>query len=543
MLVRVRISAIVLLAVLLSVSSGPYQAAQNQMSTGNWTGGFWLEGNWVALNVAFSREKENLIGTASVVFPSYSNTLSANNVGLTSLKTDSSAIEFEIPFNQGKISLHGKQASETITGRFHYGESEGDFGLTRVIYQSPQAMEKYYGIYSVSNDRFISVFRNWGDPRTLNYIDYKSGQIGTFWPSARENEFFSGPGRAVSFPVNLRVFFNEDASGEIKTISWKSADGPQLIAQRVDVNEERITFKNGDITLGGTLILPRAKGKFPVVIVTPGDFGTNRDQLRLWAHHYVSRGIAAFIFDSRGAGESGGTVGVNSFCDVANDVLAAVGALKTRADIDAKKIGLFGFSNSAWTVTLAASRSSDVGFLILQSLSGVEPWRQETFRAETQIRVDNFPAQIQEKTAGFMRLKFEVAQTGQGWEKVQKILDESSGERWLAYTNPPRSLERLRLSYQIMTYSPVPALEKIHVPVLAYWGENDTFVPVAQSVAIFKKAMEKAGNKDYIIKIVPKGRHDLIEGDGSPSTGARWKNFPAGFWEMHTDWLRKHVVP
>src|ERR1043165_6780114 len=124
MLVRVRISAIVLLAVLLSVSSGPYQAAQNQMSTGNWTGGFWLEGNWVALNVAFSREKQNLIGTASVVFPSYSNTLSANNVGLTSLKTDSSAIEFEIPFNQGKISLHGKQASETITGRFHYGESE-----------------------------------------------------------------------------------------------------------------------------------------------------------------------------------------------------------------------------------------------------------------------------------------------------------------------------------------------------------------------------------------------------------------------------------
>lgn len=510
---------------------------------GDWTGGFWLDESWVTVNVRFNPEKEKLSGTATVIFPSYANSLSANNVNLASLTTDSSMIEFDIPFNEGKITVSGRQIGDVISGRFIYGKSEGDFGLTRVVYQSPQTMEKYYGVYKVSADRFISVFRNWGDPRTLNYIDYKTGQIGTLWTSVRENEFFSGTGRAVSFPVRIRVSFNESANGEIEELSWKSTDTSQFVAQKITVNEERLTFTNGDVTLGGTLILPAAKTKLPVIIVTPGDFGTNRNQLRLWAHHYVSRGIAAFIFDSRGAGESGGNVGVNSFSDVANDVLAAVEVLKTRTDINAKQIGLFGFSNSAWTVSLAASRSSDVGFLILQSMSGVEPWKQEIFRAETQVRIDNFPAEIVEKTADFMRLKFEVGRTGEGWTKVQKILDESRGARWLAYTNPPRSFERLRLSYQIQSYNPAPALEKIHVPILAYWGENDTFVPVAKSVVILKRAMEKAGNKNCLIKIIPNGRHDLVEDkSGSPSIGARSKKFPAGFWEMHTDWLLKHVV-
>lgn len=517
-------------------------AAQSNIA-GDWTGGFWLNGDWVAVDIRFNREKENLSGATDIIFPSYENTASTRGVSLVSLKSDSSKIEFEIPFEGEKIVFRGQVQGETISGKFEYQTARGDFGLTRVAFPSPEALEKYYGIYRVAPDRFISVFRAWGDPRTLNYTDYKTGQTGTLWASTRENEFFSGAGRSVSFPVTLRVFFEKDANGAIKSLLWQSRDEPKLTAQKIKVKEERLTFKNGNVTLGGTLILPATKGRFPVVIVTPGDFGTNRNQLRLWAHNFVSRGIAALVFDSRGAGESGGSIGVNSFSDMADDVLAAVQLLKNRDEVNPKQMGLFGFSNSAWTVTLAASRSNDVGFLILQSMSGVEPWKQERFRAEAQVRSDNFPAETVKKTADFMRLKFEVARTGEGWEKVQKILDNSRGERWLAYTNPPRSLERLRQVYQMsMIYNPVPAFEKIHIPVLAYWGGNDTYVPVSESIAIFKQAMAKAGNKNYRIKIFPKARHGMIEGEsGSPSIGARLKNFPPNFWQTINDWLLKRV--
>lgn len=515
-------------------------AAQTQEE--RWTGGFWLEANWVAVNVRFNRQNENPGGTADIIFPYYGGSENAINVNLSNLKRSSADVYFEIPTRAEKISFEGKRKNDTISGNYDYNGRKGSFGLTHTANIAVDALEKYYGAYRVAPDHVISILRGWGYARTLNYVDYKTGRVGTLWASS-ESEFFSGDGLAVSFPITHRVSFEKDESGKVKSLLWQTNNERNLTARKIEVKEERITFKNGDITLGGTLILPAAKGRHPAIIITPGDYGTHRNQLRLWAHAYVSRGIAALVFDSRGAGESAGSVNSSSFSDLANDVLAGVESLKTREDINPRKIGLFGFSNSAFTVSLAASRSKDVSFLILQSLVGMIPWKQESFRAVTQLRVDNFPESTVKQGAEFMRLKYEVARTGKGWEQLQVIMNGARGERWLAYTNPPNNLERFRQVYElVMTYDPAPALDKLNIPVLAFWGGKDTYLPVMESIAVFKQAMAKAGNKNYVVKIYPNGNHSLLESDsGSPSTGGKEKNFPAGFWKMKTDWLLEHV--
>lgn len=517
----------------------PESSDQKQPTlAGSWTGGFFADGNWVTVDINLEKEKEILSGTADIVFPSYSSSLAARNVEIKPVESNDGKIEFEIPFNTERVVFRGQISGQTILGKYEYGAARGDFGLTRIVAFDGQKLEKYYGAYRVSPTRVISIFRSLSDARAVWFIDYESGRVGTLWATS-EDEFFTGDGRGVSYPATLKVSFVKDSSGAVKSLQWQSAGEPPLTAQKIAFKEEAITFQNGETTLGGTLILPPGGGRFPVVIVTPGDFGSNRNQLRWWAHNYASRGIAAFVFDSRGAGASG----VNSFDRLANDVLAAVKVLKNRADINPKKIGLFGFSNSAWTVSLAASRSADIGFLIVQSLSGVPPFEQEIFRVETQLRVDKFPENIIKQGGDFMRLKFEAGRTGANWEQIEKIMNESRSERWLAYTNPPRSLEGLQRYWNTSaTYDPVPALEKLKIPVLAYWGENDTYVPAAQSINVFKQAMAKAGNKNYTIKFIPQGRHDLVEGDsGSPSIGARLKKFPAGFWKMQTDWIMRQV--
>lgn len=538
---------LIVVSLALLFLSGVYTsgyAAPPQQLEGNWTGGFGLNGNWVAVNVRFNRQNENPGGTADILFPFYGGSGNAINVALDSVKRTADGLHFEIPVGARKVFFDGRQTDGTITGNYVYDKSKGTFGLTRWANVTVDTLEKYYGAYRVSPDRVISILRGWGYARTLNYVDYKTGQVGTLWPSS-ETEFFSGSGLAVSFPVLLRVSFRRDTTGNVKGLLWQTRSEPNLTAQKIEFKEERITFKNGDINLGGTLILPATKGSFPVLIVTPGDYGTNRNQLRLWAHAYASRGIAALIFDSRGSGESTGAVNSSSFSDLANDVLAGVQSLKTRDDINPRQIGLFGFSNSAFTVSLAASRSKDVSFLVLQSFVGVLPWKQESFRAERQLRVDDFPESVVKQGADFMRLKYEVARTGKGWEQIQAIMGQARGERWLAYTNPPSTLERLRRVYETaMTYDPVPALENLHIPVLAIWGDRDTYLPVPETVALFKQAMAKAGNKNHVIKIYPNYNHSLLDSErGSPSTGGTEKNFPAGFWKMKTDWLLKHVSP
>ncbi|HKR60361.1 MAG TPA: alpha/beta hydrolase [Pyrinomonadaceae bacterium] len=518
-------------------------AAQPQQES--WTGGFWLNGNWVAVLVRFNRQDNVQGGTADVILPFYGGSENAINVTLEAVKETASDLHFEIPAGTRRLVFDGRRRNQhTIAGNYVYDNSKGKFGLTRWAAVPVEELAKYYGAYRVSSDRVISIFRGWSYARTLNYVDYKTGRVGTLWPSS-ETEFFGGDGLAVSFPVSIRLSFRVDPAGNVKGLVWKTNNESNLTAKKIQFKEERITFTNGDIKLGGTLILPPTKEPKAVVIVTPGDYGTNRNQLRMWAHNFVSRGMAALIFDSRGAGESTGPVNSSSFSDLANDVLAGVQVLKKRADINPKKIGLFGFSNSAFIVTFAASRSDDVSFLILQSLVGVPGWEQETFRAETQLRVDEFPERDVKKGADFMRLKYEVARTGNGWDQLQKIIQQAGSERWLGYTSPPNSLERLRQVYGlIMTYDPGPALEKLKIPILAVWGGRDTFVPVPKTIAVFKRAMAKAGNKNYVIKIYANGSHSLLEtATGSPSTGGKETVFSPRLYTMEGDWLLRNVSP
>jgi len=147
------------------------------------------------------------------------------------------------------------------------------------------------------------------------------------------------------------------------------------------------------------------------------------------------------------------------------------------------------------------------------------------------------------KGADFMRLKYEVARTGEGWDRLQQIMASARSEEWLPYTNPPAALDRLRRVYDLtMTYDPVPALEKLKMPVLAYWGGRDTFLPVTESTTNFEAAMRKAGNTKSVVRLYPTGSHSLLETEtGSPSTGGKETHFLPGLWDMKIEWLRRHV--
>lgn len=93
-----------------------------------------------------------------------------------------------------------------------------------------------------------------------------------------------------------------------------------------------------------------------------------------------------------------------------------------------------------------------------------------------------------------------------------------------------------------MSYDPVPAFERVTCPVLIYWGEIDSNMPVEASIPIIEQALKRAGNKDYTIKVFPKGRHDLVEGEnGGPKESSRMRRYVPGYWSTMTDWLLKRI--
>jgi pimeloyl-ACP methyl ester carboxylesterase len=524
---------------LLAISSTSAAALATQLD-GVWIGGFLNQEKWVTVSVRLTNQPKGLSGAADVSFADYEN---ERGLALTAVTVEGSTLRFTAPCERGPVVFEGRESDGVISGTYRFGGASGSFGLTRVMSLSSRDRATYFGAYEVEPDYVVSIFDYAGSyPR---FIDYRSGQQSTLYPVAKD-VFVSGPGQTTAYPHAYTFRFFRDAGGRLNGVSWVETKGErEHIGQRVAFAEVPLTCAHDSVTLGGTLILPRSSGKHPAIVIAPGDFGSSRDQLKGYAFQFVRLGMAALVFDSRGAGGSTGPLASSSFDELAGDVTAWVDLLRKRQDIDPAKVGVFGFSNSAWTVTLAASRSKNVAFLISQSMSALPPWQQERYRAETQVRLAGYPEDVVQKAARLMDRKFEVARTGQGWDSLQLVLDSYAKERWLPYTNPPRNLDRLRLYWErSFSYDPAPALDRVTCPTLFIFGGVDSNVPVDATVPIIRRATKTSGNKDFEIKIFDKGRHDLIEGkDGGPVEFPLMWRFAPGYWTAMSDWVAKRFLP
>ena len=89
------------------------------------------------------------------------------------------------------------------------------------------------------------------------------------------------------------------------------------------------------------------------------------------ADYLTRQGIAVLRVDDRGVGGSKGDASQATSEDFAQDVLAGVAYLKTRKEIDPKRIGLIGHSEGGIIAPIAATQSSDVAFIVLLAGTGV----------------------------------------------------------------------------------------------------------------------------------------------------------------------------
>ena len=136
-------------------------------------------------------------------------------------------------------------------------------------------------------------------------------------------------------------------------------------------NQEEVSFRNGDVTLSGTLLLPLTKGPHAAVVFLHGAGSEGRHGARFLAEYLTRYGIAALIYDKRGVGKSTGDWKRSDFSDLAGDAIAGIHFLQQRNEINPKQIGLYGHSQGGMIAPLTASRSKDVAFIISGASSAV----------------------------------------------------------------------------------------------------------------------------------------------------------------------------
>jgi dienelactone hydrolase len=85
----------------------------------------------------------------------------------------------------------------------------------------------------------------------------------------------------------------------------------------------------------------------------------------------------------------------------------------------------------------------------------------------------------------------------------------------------------------------VPDWEKIHVPVLAMYGEYDKDVPPVQSSQILDAALKKAGNHRYTVKVYPKANHGLWRMEKDALSARLAYRFG---YDLILEWLKANIL-
>lgn len=341
---------------------------------------------------------------------------------------------------------------------------------------------------------------------------------------------------------------------------------PQEPTGKVAYKEIEVSFKNDsdNVTLSGTLTVPKGRGPFKTVILISGSGPQNRNEEILGhkpflviADHLTKNGIAVLRFDDRGVGKSTGDFGAATSVEFARDVEAALKFLKTQKNIDSTKIGLIGHSEGGLIAPMVASKPENaVAFIILLAGPGIRGdeiiYKQQALIAKANGSSDEEIAKNDHLTRSIFTF-------------LEKNLDNSELNLMLhSYIDSlitadsleiPKGVEQIDLvKAQVaavsspwmkffLFHNPAEDLKKVKCPVLALNGSLDLQVPPKEDLATIKKAIESNGNKN-VTTLELEGLNHLFQTakTGSPSEYAEIsETFSPEALKIMSDWLKENV--
>lgn len=339
-------------------------------------------------------------------------------------------------------------------------------------------------------------------------INYSEKKITGYWNQA-----------GSSFELNLEY-----------TKEVAAPKRPQEPKPPFPYNFEEVRFRNekDNITLAGTLTYPKENKKYPAVVLITGSGAQNRDEeifnhkpFLVIADHLTKNGFAVLRFDDRGFGESEGNHSLATTMDFAEDVRAAVNFLKTRDEIDKRKIGLQGHSEGGMIAPIVASSSDDIAFIVLMAAPGVPGDSILYLQTELIYKAEGQSTEkIQQILKGLREvyaiLKTDEEETSLSEKlkiKFQELFDQLTEEEKKQYGNLETYMEmeiRMVMSpwfRYFLKFNPIKYLEKVKCPVLAINGEKDLQVPPKENLSAIESALKRSGNKKYLIKELPGLNH------------------------------------
>lgn len=285
------------------------------------------------------------------------------------------------------------------------------------------------------------------------------------------------------------------------------------------VTTEQLRFRAGDASLAGTLMLPDATARRPWALLLPSWLPRGRDGswdriahpawfapprpdetpglLERIAEALAIRGVASFRYDPRGCGESDGTWSETAFFTRIDDARDAVGAMRSRPELDLRRTAIVGHGEGAGVALSVAIGDPAVGAIGLIGASARS--------LRTVLRRG-----VSERARRRVDLEHPLVRS---LDQAAELLLERAERREPELTIDVAGEEvRLRLAAweQAIHTPPIALATMLHREAVLLHGADDAWAEPDES-RLLAAALIDAGNEPQLT--VTPGGHDLAEAD------------------------------
>ena len=455
--------------------------ASRDTLTGDWLGAATMpDGTTASIQIIFDGSEAKL--SIEPRTQSWKLTATQNNEDIQFTATGGT----RDPFKQ--IEFTGTFVNGVFAGELNWDGTTTDTTFTPIAVVDKNILDKYEGVYRFESGRALSIivspkYSSGGlqfFSQTLMMTDFDSGALRGLYPFD-DYTFAVGALRVVGAPFAGRIQFITDDQGNTTGLMWwddvnaitPSATSGQF-AERIQYAHEDVPFTSADGTkLIGLISLPESNSPVPAFMMLHGSEQGTRDNFgnKVMAHYMLSRGFAVLNYDKRGVGDSEGVyqeaASSSNLQKIAEDAIAGVEYLASRPEIDAKRIGLIGFSQAGWVIPLAASQSDAISHMVILSGPVESTFQEDLFSSYT--------------NDGDSAANYDDAKI------TQQLRDLKPGG-----------------------FDPIPIIAELNQPGLWLWGSVDKSVPVTFSAENLQALIE-SGKNNLSYEIFPNGDHNLNE--------------------------------
>ncbi len=337
-------------------------------------------------------------------------------------------------------------------------------------------------------------------------------------------------------------------------------------------HEEEVSFlnKTDSIQLTGTLTIPNSGKNFPAVLLITGSGPQDRDETILGhkpfkaiADYLGERGFAVLRYDDRGGGKMNKIFASATLNHFIKDANAGVDFLKTRKEVNPKKIGLLGHSEGGSVAPAVATQRKDVAFVVLMAAPGVrhmdlmKQQNRDLFRG---MKLDSTAIETyineyyEDVFSGFGKGLDSTRQVQLISNKLDVLRQKLPEKQLFNFMIPAKDKEGpyIRQVYQstqgkwfqqFINFDPGVYLTQLTVPTLAINGTKDVQVNADLNLQGIEKSLQKAGNKQYkIVKLEGLNHLMLPAKTGLPQEYASIKgDIDPAFLTVVYDWLHGFI--